>query len=178
MCDCNVRYLMDGTKKLVEWYQENPKYYYFINCSCGRQIDYVGDDVIKCINCKKVYCSRCQFNLVFDITHSTICDCTDSIVYYQCGSHYYCDSCQLSDCVLCDSDARDNCPKCCERYSWRGRLLCETHNELKDMCNYEMEDEHDFAPKTPEAWYQHNLSCFGKDIGREEYSKQMCDCKF
>lgn len=173
---------MDGTKKLVESYRKQFGDYCFITCSCGKQIDYVGHDLIRCINCRNFYCTSCQFDLVLDITHSTICDCTNSTQYYQCGFHYYCNACQLVDCDLCESDVRDNCPQCNERIPWKGKTLCSTHYEMCDFFGYNTdcgsEDEHDFAPKTPEAWYQHNLSCIGNHINREEYSKQRCECKF
>lgn len=41
----------------------------------------------------------------------------------------------------------------------------------------------DFAPQSPEAWYQHNRGCVAKTEedwmkNKEKYSKCLCDCEF
>ena len=149
MCDCNIRYLIEGTRELVKY--NNEKFGLYITCSCDNYEEFFHNNFITCANCKKNYCYKCKHDLIYEIHNYTICCCLNSTKYYNCCDHYYCDNCKLPDCDECtdhnnsnnsnsnDSNYNyadfDKCPKCNIIYAWDDKLLCEIHYELKNLCD-------------------------------------------
>jgi len=136
MCDCNIRFLIEGTKKLNDEYEDMIKYkrgdYFYITCSCGNWEEYFHKNFICCSNCNKYYCDKCNKDLVYDIQKDT-CNCGGTI-YYRCFNHYFCDKCKLPDCYRCDNDTKDKgCPICYKRTTWKQKPICETHYEIKQI---------------------------------------------
>lgn len=138
MCDCNIRYLIDGTKKLKNWKNDGIGDYLYMTCSnCQNYEEYFKDNFIECGNCSETYCNNCYSSLVYEVNTYDICKCNDSFVYHKCIGHYYCNTCALPDCELCNDDDnyQDKCPVCSKIYVRDNKKLCELHYEIyDDLC--------------------------------------------
>lgn len=131
MCDCGIKYLFEGKKKLKEILNESDYIYdyIYIKCSCGVNKECIGEEFIFCTKCEKYFCDECNFELVYDINNSSICECKKSNKYFLHKDHYYCNKCKLQKCSSCSEE----CPKCYKTIIYNDESYCEDCYEIEKI---------------------------------------------
>ncbi len=142
---CDIKYLLEGTKKLIEEVNNNQYDYFYVTCkNCNNNEEYFHENFIYCQKCDKHFCNICDIDLVSEIhsiiKNNNICNC-DISNHIKCGLHYYCELCKIPDCSKCqlNSDSEDydheNCPFCYKSLKYDDENYCEFHYGLLELKN-------------------------------------------
>ena len=117
MCKCDIKFLYDGTKELLEK-QKLIKTPTFLTCHyCNEKKEYKDENFANCTRCDIFICKECKPDLVYNVNNYYVCEC-ETEKHYLCGNHYFCDECKIVNCFKCDEEGsiKTLCPLCTKIY--------------------------------------------------------------